>query len=71
MDKADINLKDFVTVSMAASYLESSRQAVWDAIKRRRLQTVRVGKVVLISRLSLARYKATRRPGGPGKIKKT
>jgi excisionase family DNA binding protein len=71
MEKPSDNLKSFVTVSMAAGYLKSSRQAVWDGIKRNRLETVRVGRLVLISRRSLTRYKKTRRPGGPRKKKKT
>ncbi|HWP59037.1 MAG TPA: helix-turn-helix domain-containing protein [Candidatus Acidoferrales bacterium] len=63
-------LSHLLTVRMAAEYLGCSRQAVWDAVKRRRLETVQVGKVVLITRASVARYRKTRRPGGPRRRRK-
>lgn len=56
---------DLLTVPQAAKYLGISRQAVWEAIKKGRLETLRFGHVSLIPRASAAAYKKTRHPGGP------
>ena len=58
-------LPKMLTIPQAAEYLNASRQAVWGAIEKGRLQAERYDHVRLIPRAALVAYKKTRRPGGP------
>jgi excisionase family DNA binding protein len=59
-------LPDLLTVTQAADYLQTSRQAVSQAVKEGRLNTAaKYGRTILISRTDVAAYKKNRRPGGP------
>ncbi len=58
-------LPKMLTIPQAAEYLGASRQAVWDAIEKGRLEAERYDHVSLIPRAALVAYKKNRRPGGP------
>jgi excisionase family DNA binding protein len=58
------------TVAQAAKFLETSRQAVWAAVKNGRLDSAKYGGVTLVTRASVLKYEETRRPGGPAKTKR-
>jgi len=63
---------ELLTIPQAAEFLESSRQAVWSAIKKNRLPVAaRYGHVTLIPRTALAEYKKNRRRGGPPSKRKS
>ena len=58
-------LPRMVTIPQAAEYLGATRQAVFDAIEKKRLKAERYDHVCLIYRAALIAYKKNRRPGGP------
>lgn len=58
-------LPKMLTIPQAAEYLGATRQAVWDAIEKGRLEAERYDHVRLIPRAALIAYKKNRRPGGP------
>jgi len=52
--------KNLLTVSQAAKLLKVSPSAIHDAITRGRLNSTRVGTIVLISRSNLEKYALSR-----------
>ena len=59
---------DMLTITQAAKSLNTTRQAIWDAIKRGRLRSLRFGHMHLIPRSDLEDYSSSRlHIGGPKK----
>ena len=62
---------DMLTITQAAKSLNTTRQAIWDAIKRGRLKSQRFGQFHLIPRSALEDYSNSRlHTGGPKKSSK-
>ena len=64
------NLSNLLTVTQAARLLGLTRQTIWEAVKKGRIKSQRVGHVSLIPRSSLQQYKSSRKPGRPRKRNK-
>jgi len=62
-------LPDVMTMGQAASALGVSRQAIWHAVNRDRLQALRFQHVVLIPKGALDEYQRTKSKGGRPKKK--
>jgi len=61
---------DMLTITQAAEYLKTSRQNIYAAIERGRLEKTEVGAIVLVKRSDLNAYAKTRkRTGRPPKKK--
>jgi excisionase family DNA binding protein len=58
------DLPDTLTIPQAAEALGVSRQNIWHAIQRGRIQALRFGHVALIPRSALEEYVATKSKGG-------
>ena len=56
--------EDVVLLVQAAEELKMSRHALWKAVERGRVQTVRIGPLHAIERDELDRFKAERRGKG-------
>ena len=63
---------DFLTPAKAADLLKLTRQGIVKAIEKRQLEAHRFGRLYLIERSALERYRTTRKPPGrpPGKKRK-
>jgi excisionase family DNA binding protein len=59
-----ITLPDVMTMGQAAAALGVSRQAIWHAVNRGRLNALRFQHVVLIPKGALDEYQKTKSKGG-------
>jgi hypothetical protein len=66
-----IETRKLMSVMDAARYLQIGRQAVWLAIAKGRLTTLKIAGTTFIHTQSVHDYKRTRHPGGPKSKKKS
>jgi excisionase family DNA binding protein len=59
-----IDTDNVVTVSQAAMLLKITPAAIYKAIKRRRIQYLKIGRIFLIERVHLVSYQKDKSVGG-------
>ena len=59
-----IDTDNVVTVSQAATLLKITPAAIYKAIKRRRIQYLKIGRIFLIERAHLVSYQKDKSVGG-------
>ena len=62
--------QNLLTVTQAAKLLNVTRSNIHSAIARGRIDKIKIGSVVLISRVALDAYSKSRQHTGPSKKKK-
>jgi excisionase family DNA binding protein len=67
--KGKEEMPEVMTMGQAAGTLGVSRQAIWHAVNRGRIEALRFQHVVLIPKRALAEYQRTRSKGGRPKKK--
>jgi excisionase family DNA binding protein len=61
---ARIDIQNLVTVPQAAKLLNITSAAIYKAIKRGRLPMLKLGRVFLVQRADLTRYRENKSVGG-------